>query len=137
MLPTTIFDLHNAKVEYAGLFCEKDKWYLTLRYLIEDDQSIREVTIPKINIPLEHACINSFASLFGHDETVLTIPLVEEGLKIEKTEWPSRYLDNNVPTWNSSDGLFFVKLIKIKEEEMTMEELEKRLGHKVKIVNRH
>lgn len=137
MVPTTVFDLHNAKVNYAGIFREKDKWYLTLKYLIEDDQSIREVTIPKINIPLEYACINSFALRSGHDETVLTFPLFEEGFRIEKTEFTSRYLDNNVPTLNSSDGLFFVKLIKIKEEEMTMEELEKRLGHKVKIVNHH
>lgn len=132
MVPTTVFDLHNAKINYAGIFREKDKWYLSLKYLIEDDECIREVTIPKINIPLEYARINTFASCYGYDQSVLTFPSFEEGLRIEKTELTSRYLDNTV-----SNGLFFVKLIKIKEEEMTMEELEKRLGHKVKIVNHH
>lgn len=132
MVPTTVFDLHNAKINYASIFREKDKWYLSLKYLIEDDECIREVTIPKINIPLEYACINTFTSYFDHDENVLTFPLFEGGLKIEKTELASHYLDNTV-----SNGSCFVKLIKIKEEEMTMEELEKRLGHKVKIVNHH
>ena len=37
---------------------------------------------------------------------------------------------------DETDSAFTVKTIKTKTKEMTLEEIEKKLGHKVKIVNK-
>lgn len=97
---------------------DKDGYFLTAKYLREDDHTVTEVTIPKLLLPIRNypnvECEHGYFGLvyridIGFGELV--------ACKDDKL------------------GHFSEKVVKEKVTEMTLAEVEKKLGYKVKIVS--
>lgn len=99
--------LHKSSVGY----------YLHAKYTVEDEHSIREIDIPKIHLRVDPHYVTikyeddrAFADIgFGY------VPLIPTG----------------------RDCHYFTEtILEEKTKEMTLEEIEKKLGHKVKIISK-
>lgn len=130
--------MFDQKVKSAKLFKEIDMYYLDLRYVVEDDKEIREYHIPKVRIPLEISSliVDNYGS---YEESAnkcsnVYIKLPSERLLcfMGEATFPHALTDP-IP-----DVLYAKRIIKDKTApvEMTMDEIEKQLGHKVKIINK-
>lgn len=107
-------------------YVEDDKVYLKLSYTYEGDDGIHEVTFPKIDlgfyteqIPNVEKCspwgsAPRIGNYYGDSFTL-------RSAKIPESETPV---------------YFFDKLIRPAVKEMTLEEIEKKLGYPIKIVNK-
>ena len=115
------------KLEKIELVEECGQYYLDVTYLIEDDHKIEKLWIPRIRIPFN---ANIYPDITG-DRNPLFLSLdpifkinasadSHGDLRIEK-------LHNTV--------LFTTETIKEKTHEMTISEIEKKLGYKIKIVS--
>lgn len=128
--------MYKKEIKNARLYKEHDgKYYIDLRYTEEDDRKITETHIPKLHIALESGNINPF-NIFNSDriaETGADYVLgyhafrMYEGVSTFRTEDGELELYENV--------LFTEKVIEEKVQEMTLSEIEKKLGYKVKIVS--
>lgn len=132
--------MYKKEIKNARIYKEADgRYYIDLRYTEEDDRKITETHIPKIHIPLESGHINTFGICnfdrrqFGEAETGADYVFgnhafrMYEGVSTFRTEDGERESYQNV--------LFTEKVIEEKIQEMTLSEIEKKLGYKVKIVS--
>lgn len=128
--------MYKKEIKNARIYKEADgRYYIDLRYTEEDDRKITETHIPKIHIPLECGHINKFniglidgSAAAGADYVFGNHAFrMYEGVSTFRTEDGERESYPNV--------LFAEKLIKEKVQEMTLSEIEKKLGYKVKIVS--
>lgn len=125
--------MRTIKVKKANLYKEDDKWYINATYFYEDDRYKKEINIPKIHIPLEqfegdvdmtysdtpfrrNPCLVEYQARFGN--LIMPLELADVGLKGQE---PVPYTE---------------KIIEEKTQEMTIDEIEKKLGYKIKIVNK-
>lgn len=113
--------MEKRTIKSAKLYKEDDKYYLDLTYRIEKDRKIEEMWIPKVRLPIEKGTCGSFRlgmqTAFVLDcSNSVHLPLEER-----KDEY----------------GEFAFRTMVVEElpEELTIEEIEKRLGHKIRIVN--
>jgi hypothetical protein len=106
----------NCKLINVDLIKEGECYYLTPTYRIEDDIQIVEETLHKIPLPLTNISIITSE----HDDS---------GHHVDIGYGPIYIPSNRVDTFAS------VKVIEEKFQELTVEEIEKRLGYKVKIVD--
>lgn len=116
---------NNSKVELKNVKLVKNSYgyCLDVTYHIEDDAEIRELHIPYLQLPLNHNYIeirndwnssyNRYTAYCGLSEAKMFGTISE-----------------------NAGECFTIKTIKEKTKEMTLEEIEKKLGHKVKIVNK-
>lgn len=120
--------MYKKEIKNARLYKEADgRYYIDLRYTEEDDRKITETHIPKIHIPLELGRINPF-NISNADYVLGGCSLkMYEGVSTFRTEDGERESYPNV--------LFAEKVIEEKVQEMTLSEIEKKLGYKVKIVS--
>lgn len=122
------------KHEYKSveLYEEKGQYYLKLVFTTEDDREIAEVTVPRVKLPLS---TDVFPSInIRHDYDICGYPLPPDAtikcgrgsdLRLEKGK-----VDDVV------DGVYYVaKILEEKTRELTLAEIEKKLGYKVKIVS--
>lgn len=110
----------NVKVDLIDVSFGKDGlgYYLSPKYRLETDRSVREIYIPKARLPINYGRLvigfnhkaNNPSCDFGLGELLL-------------------YADDAGHT-------FYETVIEEKTKEMTLEEIEKKLGHKVKIVSK-
>lgn len=112
-----------AKVELTDLVLKKDVngcYYLGAKYRIEDENSIRELHIPKIllNVRPNNVIIN-----YGE-------PCLRPEVDIGFGYMPLFYEDPRNKAYCTE------AVIKEKTHEMTLDEIEKKLGYKVKIVSK-
>lgn len=122
-------------VKEARLYEENDNFYLDLRYEIEDADQIREVHIPKVRIPLEFANLeHTYESVYrGMSETTtLSLPYKDLGC-YRGTAW---FLNDDGEELVRPGTHFAIKIIKEKKTDMTIEEIEAKLGYKIRIVNK-
>lgn len=113
----------DTKMKLVDVKLNNDKYgySLALTYLIETLGEVTELHIPRLSLPFK-----------------------EHNVSIERRGWDrcdvfadvfTDYLANRLLP--GDDGTYFTtKVIKTKTKEMTLEEIEKKLGHKVKIVNK-
>ena len=114
MMNTTLKDLKLHKDDCG--------YYLDATWTEENDRAIVEMRVPKIRLRLRNAPSIEHEIYFDKDLYMPTT--IEFGLGplvIEKDE---------------DDVCYTVNVIKEKIHEMTMDELEKKLGYKIKIVNK-
>lgn len=115
----------KAKVELKNVKLIKNcyGYCLDVTYHIEDDAKIQELHIPYLQLP-----INSSKITIRNDwDPYYNRYTADVGLREVKM----------FGTVSENAGeCFTIKTIKEKTKEMTLEEIEKKLGHKVKIVNR-
>jgi hypothetical protein len=114
------------KVELKSLELKKDfnGYYLAAKFQVEDAHSVRELDIPHIQL-----CIDC-SSVY---------------IDVRDSDWDGERASVNLGfgklplNYGMSCGcraLFTEKILEEKYTEMTMDEIEKKLGYKVKIVNK-
>jgi hypothetical protein len=106
----------NCKLANVELVKEGKCYYLTPTYRIEDDSKIVEETLYKIPLPL-----NNFS--------IITREYDDSGCHVDIGYGPI-YIPSS-----RGDILSSSKVLEEKVQELTVEEIEKRLGYKVKIVD--
>lgn len=109
------------KVKDLQLYKENNKYYLSALLDEEDKRGYYEVSIPKIILPISFDCFvnNETDTYFGVPHRTVTIDLGFGGLYVEPFDD-----DNNYYT---------MKVLNEKVHEMTLDEIEKELGYKVKL----
>lgn len=107
----------------AELYKEDGFYWLKLIYEVEDDKEVAEIFIPKVSLPLRlNECALNHATMFHGIVDPPTISL-HEGIELT--------------VHKDKDGIVYGKrVLKEKVHELTMDEVEKKLGFKVKIVNK-
>ena len=96
---------------------------LDITYQVEDDTEIREVHIPYLQLPL-----NSNRLVIRNDwDEYCNFYVADVGFG--KTRMFGSVARDR-------GECYTIKVLKTKTKEMTLEEIEKKLGHKVKIVNK-
>ena len=111
----------NVKLTNLSLDTDEIGYYLSAKYRVEDYNSVRELDIPKIRFRVSNNMvqIRRTGELYPQvqiDMGLGWMPVIHDGS------------DNEV--------YFTETVIEEKTHEMTLEEIEKKLGYKVKIVNK-
>ena len=117
----------NTKVELSKVEFSEDEqgYYLDLTYTIEDDRSIQTCHIPRLRLPIHR---HDFNVTFRESDFYLGSMYYEHVADIGFGEMKL------LP--DKGGNCYYVTLVEEKTKEMTLAEIEKKLGHKVKIVNR-
>lgn len=127
---------NNAKLANILPFEENDRWYLKLIYKYEDKVGKHTVVIPKAAVPFAQGCVpyvNSRIPYFPNSEFALEHPYIT--------------CNDSMPLYESVCGLasergvetpacYFDIITEYTSREMTLDEIEKELGYKVKIINK-
>lgn len=101
------------------LFKDDDTYFFSATYRLEDDFGIKEINFPKILAPISSSRIS--ITDVGHD-----FAMVDLGGDVRTYAYRG----------GEHNAIFTETVIEEKIHEMTMDELEKKLGYKVKIVNK-
>lgn len=120
----------DARLEYCEAYTEKDSAYVLLKliYEYEDTDGLHRVIFPKVSTTITTGYIPIISSWPGFP--------VDQSLFFERggNEFP--ILKADVHEFDVDDVYLVDKLIKPNTKEMTIEDIEKELGYKVKIVNK-
>ena len=108
-----------------------ENWYMSAIVEVENETRVEEYRFPKIrlhNKSSEMQVDRSLDALFGCwcDTTV----------NLGFGRFACLYGEDPKGVATDDIGVFFVETIKEKTQEMTLEEIEKKLGYKVKIVSK-
>lgn len=122
--------VNDTKVELTDLVLKKDKdgiYYLGAKYRVEDDKAVREVHIPKILLTVNRSNVTIRRDdCYREDFIHISHPEVDIGFG---------YLPLCID--DPCNMTYFTEtVIEEKIHELTLDEIEKKLGYKVKIVNK-
>ena len=99
------------------------QYYLDVEYEVEDDKSIRKLIIPRVRLPFNDNVYPNITTSYPTYFTVYNECKICTGC------------DNDTSV-EKHDGIFYkVEVLKEKEHELTIAEIEKKLGYKIKIVS--
>lgn len=95
---------------------------LNITYRVEDDKKVQDFNIPRLQLPIVSNRFRIRTERDGYyEDYVADIGLGEMKM---------------LPTYGTGGGpRYTITTAKTKTKEMTLDEIEKKLGHKVKIVN--
>lgn len=109
------FTIKNAKLHH-----DSNGYFLDMTYTIETPEEIRELHIPKVMLTFSENKVRIVTDYSYLGSGICHVDLGFGGCHVLKDR----------------DGCWYtVETIKEKTREMTLEEIEKKLGHKVKIVS--
>ncbi len=125
----------NIFLKDCKVFEKDNRLYLKLVYEYEDDHGIYELIIPKIDLEIR----TDFLPTIGHDSytgpmDILnyyvnsfyhTFSLLRDDVEVKK----------NGETLTCEKAAYVINTLKEKRKEMTIAEIEKKLGYKVKLVS--
>ena len=114
--------MSNLKLKDLQLYKENDKYYLSATFDQEDEVGFYELSVPKMPFPVDPNCsvnINTCTTIFGVPYNYVAVDFGIMKLYAEP-------IDNK-------KNLYTKKLISEKAHEMTLEEIEKELGYKIKL----
>ena len=114
----------KAELKDVKLIKKNNSYYLDLTYRVEDDKEVREFNIPCLHLPINNG---RFRIIHEHNLPYYNRYLADIGFG------ETRMLGADACECGSC---YTIKTIETKTKEMTLEEIEKKLGHKVKIVNK-
>lgn len=127
------FKADNVKLVDATAYqVENGTWYMELQYEYEDESGVHRRYYPKVEFPFFCGKLppEEFSSdRFGRSE--LTISLFTKEVAVFRGNF-SNPMNGKI----MSDVCVIDNLIKPAFHEMTIEEIEKELGYKVKIINK-
>jgi len=119
----SVHQTKDTKVDLTNVALKKNfyGYCLDVKYRIETPERVEECHIPCVYLPI---------SSKGFEITTED----DWGMGVDRTV---NIGFGNMNLMPDKDGnTYYIKSIKEKTKEMTLEEIEKKLGHKVKIVNR-
>ena len=100
---------------------ESSYHYLSAVYVHENDTGIYEITIPKINLPVQDSPIINVP--YKYNRLLSDPPTVNIG-------FGDLYMLED-----EHDHIYYEKLIEEKIHDMTLSEIEKKLGFKVRVIS--
>ena len=112
----------------ANIFREGDEWFMHLEYEYEDNRGKHLVTLPKVDFP---------CSLKYTPNIDLCNCMVTNELAFIKISDSLNLHEDNVtdPLTNKTINAFYTDIIvEPKIHDLTLDEIEKKLGYKVRIV---
>lgn len=115
----------------ADIFREGDEWFMHLEYEYEDNRGKHLVTLPKVDFP----CSLKYTPNIDFCNWMVTLNL-KELASIKISESLNLHEDNVTdPLTNKTINAFFTDIIvEPKIHDLTLDEIEKKLGYKVRIV---
>ena len=113
----------NNTVILKNLELHKDAfgYFLSAEYLIEDDKRVKEIRFPRLNLRIN---THQFCIRTEYGQTYVDIGLYDDLLA--------------QPEIDQKTGrrvAFIEEILEEKTKEMTVAEIEKKLGHKIKIIS--
>lgn len=116
--------MKEIKVKEAGLYCEDGKYYIDATYTCEDDATVKEVHFPKIHMPLEE--FEGDVDYVWKAASSWYEPVRScKRIKLGNVSFPLEECKGVTHT---------EKIVKEKTRDMTISEIEKKLGYKIRIV---
>lgn len=115
--------MNDLKLKDLQLYKENDKYYLAAVFDQEDEAGFYEISVPKILLPIAPNCsidIDVGTTLFG----VILNDIVTVDFGIVRL-----YAE----PFDNERNFYTQKLISEKTHEMTLEEIERELGYKIKL----
>lgn len=114
-------------------FKEDGYWYLKLIYKYEDENGKYTVVIPKTSIPFSQRCLPVIKSSPSYTEYLLECPYIDcrDSMMLYKST-----CDLASERGVKEPAYYFNIITEYATKEMTLDEIEKELGYKVKIVNK-
>lgn len=115
----------------ANIFREGDEWFMHLEYEYEDNRGKHLVTLPKVDFP----CSLKYTPNVDFCNCMVTLGLKELAY-IQISESLDLHEGNVTdPLTNRTINTFYTDIIvEPKIHDLTLDEIEKKLGYKVRIV---
>ena len=114
-------------IKYINTYKEKRTWYMSLVAEVEDESRVVEYRFPKIELFSDGRMDVYQEPAFGETSTCL---------QLESCRMTHRFdCHKGLDEKTKISGDYVAETIKEKTQELTLEEIEKRLGYKVKIVS--
>ena len=121
-------DKNHAELYSITPFKENDHWYLKLVYTYEDKKGKHMVVIPKASVPFVQGCVP-----YINRQYTLELPYINCCDTMTLHEAVS---DTASKRGTKTPACYFDIITEYASREMTLDEIEKELGYKVKIVNK-
>lgn len=123
----------NAELTSITPFKEDDCWYLKLIYKYEDENGKHTVVIPKTSIPFNQRYLPVIKSSPSYNEYLFECPYIDcsDSMMLYKST-----CDLASERGVKEPACYFDIVTEYATKEMTLDEIEKELGYKVKIVNK-
>ena len=126
----------NAELYSITPFKEKDCWYLKLIYKYENKEGKHTVVIPKATVPFAQGYVpyvHSQTPYFPNSQFALESPYID--CNDSMTLYQS-VCDLASERGAETPAYYFDIITEYATREMTLDEIEKELGYKVKIINK-
>lgn len=123
---------NNVELYSITPFKEDGCWYLKLIYKYEDENGKYTVVIPKTSIPFSQQHLPVIKSTPSYNERLLECPHIDcsDSMMLYKST-----CDLASERGVKEPAYYFNIITEYAVKEMTLDEIEKKLGYKVKIVN--
>lgn len=127
---------NNAELYSITPFKEKDRWYLKLIYKYENREGKHTVVIPKATVPFAQESVpyvHSQMPYFPNNQFALDHPYTDCGDSMLLYEATCALA---IERGAEEPACYFDIITEYASREMTLDEIEKELGYKVKIINK-
>lgn len=114
------------------LYEEKGQYYLKLVYTVETDKDITEVTVPRVKLPVNDDILPNIDVHTDYDSYGFPLP---QRARIKCGYGADLQLERGKVDDVNDDVYYVAKVLEEKTHELTLAEIEKKLGYKVKIVS--
>ena len=130
--------MHKNHAELTSItpFKEDDRWYLKLVYKYEDKKGKHIVVIPKATVPVSQGVIpliNTPDPYYSNNQFASERPYIRCDDSMSLYEGTS---DLASKRGVETPACYFDIITEYASREMTLDEIEKELGYKVKIINK-
>ena len=120
-----MFENESAKLTELDLYTNgTGGYFLSAKYMVEDKHSVRELHIPRIQLPISPSRVIIDTNIGDGAMLEHHIDMGFGRLPLQETYRGGRHV------------LYTEKILEEKCTEMTLDEIENALGYKVKIVNK-
>lgn len=117
-------NVNKCELTNLTLNCDESGYYLSARFEVEDKHSLREAVIPKIRLTIQP------------DKVILAHTDSDREDRRTHIDLGFGYMPLEYGEVEGQRRLYSEKVLKENVTEMTLDEIEKKLGHKIKIVNK-
>lgn len=125
--------INNVELSDIIPFKEDKYWYLRLIYKYEDKKGKHTVVIPKAAIPFTQGSLPIIKSTPSYDKCLFECPHIDCS---DSMALYDSVCDLAIERSVKEPACYFDIITEYVTKEMTLEEIEKELGYKVKIVNK-
>lgn len=124
---------NDAELSNILPYREDGKWFLKLIYKYENENGEHTVVIPKTSIPFNQQCLPVIKSSPSYNEYLLERPYIDcsDSMMLYKST-----CDLAIERGVKEPAYYFNIITEYASREMTLDEIEKALGYKIKIINK-